>query len=113
MNDFNPEPGALYARCSDCGKALADEASVRTHSEETMKPTGEAGVTARSHRVRILNPSREQRISGEVDRIVGDATQAACDDLWRLVDDGDLTEDEVAVALRWHDDFSEAWEEDA
>lgn len=109
--NFSPEEGALYARCSTCGKGLADETAVRAHVEETMTPTGETDVIARSHTVRYLHPDREDPVRSHVRSAVDDAITDACDELSNLLGTDGLTYDEVAKALQGYPDFAEAWEE--
>ena len=107
--------GTHYAECRDCDAILADKDAVSAHAKETMTPTGQPGVTARSHGWRVVTPTPEEvtqrRISNLVGNAIEDAMIEAIDDLRRSVDRGDITEDEVREGLRHYPDFRDAWDE--
>lgn len=107
---FDPSPDADYGKCNDCGINLATEPDAKAHMRTTMEEAQSKGAS-RSHRVSVLNPGREQRITTEVDCLVDDAIQDAMEQLDRLVDRGDASEAEITAALKWHSDFANSWEE--
>ncbi len=100
-----------YAKCQDCDLDLADRPAVTAHGRETMAPvTGEGGVTARGHRVSILNPTDEERRASRVRMALSDALDKACEELWDDVERGYFTADEVTAEM-WAFDLDIAWEE--
>lgn len=104
-----------YAACNDCPETFTDRDAMRAHQTATLTPTGEAGVTARSHGSRVVNPTPQEReanqIRREIDHVVEDAIEQAMEELDRKVCSGILTEEQVTDALRSYPDFEEAWQE--
>ena len=107
--------GDDYGRCLNCEAPIPTPESARQHQSETMAPTGESGTTARSHSIRVVNPTPEQkrigRIRSTVWSAVDDAIMECLDDLDRDVDRGTITRDEVTEGLRDFPDFAGAWDE--
>jgi hypothetical protein len=106
---FDPTPDEPYGKCMDCGAALTTEADSRAHMSSTFKQS--TSQSSSSHRVRITNPSRPERIRREMARIVDDALYDAMEALDRLTGRAELTDNEVAEALRMWPDFADAWDE--
>ena len=98
-----------YATCQDCGVDLADRDAVNVHGRDTMAPTGERGVTARGHRVSIVNPTDDERRASKVRMRVSDALDSAVGDLYSDVERGEFTAAEVGAQL-WAFDLSDSWD---
>lgn len=103
---FDPAPDKPYGVCETCGIELAAYADMRAHLSETHAAHGK-----RSHRVKLTNLSRGERIDQAVSRIVDDRIEDAMNDIERLVTAGDITDEEAATALRCHSNFHDAWQE--
>lgn len=99
-----------YAKCQDCDLELDDRAAITQHGRDTLAPTGELGVTARGHRVRIVNPTDEERRASRVRMALSDALDSACSELWDDVERGYYTAAEVKAEM-WAFDLDTAWEE--
>lgn len=95
---FDPVPDVPHGTCRDCDVTTAT-------NEDTSRHLRDSG-----HAMWITNPDRERRIRSAVNRVVTYAIDGALEDLWPLLDMG-ATEDEIAEALHWYSDFSEAWQE--
>ena len=106
MGRFDPREGEDYGKCETCGMKLTTSEAADEHRAETM----DESPARRSHRTVGANPDRQSRIQSHVDSAVESAISDALDDLQGDIDRGDLTEEEVLDALRWHGDFADAWE---
>ena len=111
MSTFDPIPGKPYGTCLTCSLDIETEEASREHMSQTLDEAKARGEEPRSHRVTITNPPRTDRIRARVACIVEDAINESMYDLDRLVDRGEVTEAEIAEALRWHPDFADAREE--
>lgn len=106
-----------YAICTTdgCGVEHADREAMREHQKQTMAPTGEPGVVARSHSSRVVNPTPEEVkqsiIRHTVGRAITDAQGRAFGDLDREIRSGRVTEEDVTAELRNYPDFDDAWDE--
>lgn len=98
--------GVPYGHCADCGIELATDEDGAAHRAETMGPSGHGP----SHRTRAENAPRAERVQRMVDHTVYDAIEEALDKIREEIDRGDVTTEEVREALRWHSDFSDAWD---
>lgn len=116
------ETGTEYAVCVTCGVKLATPDDARAHGTETLEAAKAANpdwVTKgqiSGHAHRVVNPTPEELEKRRIRRAVGDAVDDALTDaidkLWRRIDRGDVTEEEVAVELRHsYPDFADAWED--
>lgn len=102
---FDPEPDKPYGNCSDCGVVLATREDMRAHFRET---TPEGGGS--SHSVRITNMTRAERIEHEVETELQSAMYDFTEELGRLGDAGDATEDEVTEAVKTaYIDVADEW----
>jgi hypothetical protein len=99
-----------YATCQDCGVDLADRDAMTAHFRDTSAPTGEPGVTARSHRVRVVNPTEAEQQARQVRLRVQDALDEAFDALYEWVQRGDFTAAEVTKELSYFD-LPDGWDE--
>ena len=111
MSAFDPTPGQPYGACNACPLTFDTEDAANQHMRQTMGEAKERGETPRSHSVTITNPPRGQRIRSRVGSIVDNAITDAMSTLDRLVDRGDVTEDEITEALRFWPDFADVREE--
>lgn len=134
LNDRNdPQPGLAYAVCETCQVDLDDQPSAREHMSATVAPvSGEPGVTARGHRIRIINPTRSERVQRQVEQILTDAVEEepgevdirsreleiteaavelAVEKLQEAVERGDAAHGEITEALRHQMEFLDAWRE--
>jgi len=106
-----------YAICTTdgCDVEHADREAMREHQKQTMAPTGEPGVVARSHSSRVVNPSPEEVAENAarraVTRAIEDAQERAYDDLDREIRSGYVTEEAVTKELRFYSDFADGWDE--
>lgn len=107
---FEPKPDEPYGKCKDCGEVQQIEADSRRHMHDTFEAAKKAGRSS-GHAIKITNPSRKHRIEMRTGSIVGEHIDEAMRDLGRLVDDGDVTADEVRDSLWMFSDFREAWDE--
>lgn len=111
MSKFDQIEGQPYGKCNDCGVELIDKNAASAHTTETFEAAKVKGVGQSSHGVRVQNDTRDGRIKSGVSQVVEDAITDAVDELWRLVDSGDATEEEVTAGLAFHSEFQDAWEE--
>ena len=102
---FDPDPDKAYAECITCGISLTTEDDGNAHMQETRLGAN------RSHSIRVTNPNRDTRIRSRVERFIEAATERAMEDMDRLVDSGDVTEDEIKTALWGWPDFRDSREE--
>lgn len=107
---FNPDPKADYGHCLVCPATFAAAEEANAHMSATFEEAKAKGESS-GHRVRITNPSRGRRIESEISRLISYAIDGVMCDIDRLVDRGDITEDEAKVALCFHPDFADAREE--
>jgi len=110
---MSESPG-VYAICKDCPETFADREVMLAHQRGTMAPTREeTGVVARGHSVRVVNPTPEEietkRVRGIVDDAIESALHDAMEELDRAVQQGKITDEQVARELLDHRDFSDAW----
>ena len=110
MSAFDPIPGRSYGTCLTCSLDIETEEASREHMSQTFDEAKARGEST-SHRITITNAPRADRIRARVACIVEDAINESMRDFDRLVDRGDITEAELAEALRWHPDFADAREE--
>lgn len=113
---YDPRPEAAYAHCTDCCTWL-------------QRPEDDQGHPS-SHRVRVMNPTRSQRIAHIVDQTIQNAVREnlagldlstevfempwrgvlqAVDELEILLGQDHVTAEEIDAALKGHDLFHEAW----
>ncbi|MDK8436446.1 MULTISPECIES: hypothetical protein [unclassified Brevibacterium] len=109
---LNPRTNEPYGNCKDCEAVFEAKSDMYAHLEESSKnaPRDVHG-TRRRHRGQVTNPTREERIEREVGYAIESATYDFCSKMDDLILDGQVTEQEVKEALRYHDDFAEAWDE--
>lgn len=105
---FDQDPNAGYGQCSTCETEFATEVLAREHMADTLDAARASGENT-SHRISVLNISREDRIESHVGSIVENAMSEAIDQLLKLIDSDDVTEDEVTRALGDWLDFNGAW----
>lgn len=106
---FDQTAGA-YATCIVCEVELPTAKDGNEHMTETFEAAKAAGM-ASGHRISVTNPTREQRIEFGVSTIISDAFDKVMDDIERLIDRNEVTEDEAKAALRHHPEFADAWED--
>ena len=111
MSEFDQVEGQPYGKCNDCGVVLSDKDASSAHMSETYAVAKASGGSS-SHSIRVLNDDRDGRIKCSVANVVDDTIIGALEELWRLVDDGDVTEEEVSAALSFHSDFQDAWNQE-
>ncbi|UZF57678.1 hypothetical protein LH935_06750 [Gordonia polyisoprenivorans] len=76
-----------YGKCKDCGIEIATEAVSLAHMKESR------------HAIWVINPSREHNIERYVSFEIETALEEAFEDLYRLVESGEATADEIEKAL--------------
>lgn len=108
MSRFDPDPGKPFGQCSSCSLVIETEDDSRRHMQETFEKTE---TSARSHSIRITNPSRASRIRSRMESLVEDAIERAMENIDRLVQREDITEAEATEALRMWPDFADGWQE--
>lgn len=108
MNRFDADEDAPYATCATCDEKLSAKADARTHLDATLGQS-----SGRSHRIRITNPTRAERIEHEIERLVADATDAFVSDLQQLVDERSITPEEATTGVAQWSEFADAWKEAA
>lgn len=86
-----------YGKCKDCDTSLATEDAASAHMKETR------------HAVWVLNPSRERNIERHVSFEIETALDDAFEGLYRLVDSGEATADEIEKALASSCYIDEEW----
>lgn len=106
MSRFDPTPGQPYGECADCGTTLQTQTDSREHMAAT-RPEGQGS----SHRVRVTNASRADRIRRAVADVVDDAITESMEDIDRLVERDGATAEEVAAELASYPDFADAYAE--
>lgn len=99
-----------YGKCQDCGIDLADRAAVSVHGRETLAPTSQPGVTARGHRVRIVNPTEEEQRARWISTRISDALDSAYEDLYESVERGKCTAAEISAEM-WKFDLRDGWDD--
>jgi len=104
------DASGAYAKCQDCDIDLADRDALNDHTRATMAPTGEAGVVASSHRVRVVNPTEAERRASRVRMRIQDALGEAYEDLCKQVERGEFTGAEVAAEM-WAFDLRDGWDD--
>lgn len=113
---YDPRPEAAYAHCTDCSTWL-------------QRPEDSQGHPS-SHRVRVMNPTRSQRIARVVDQMIQAAVRdhlaevdlstgvfempwrsvfQVVDELEVLLSQDHVTAHEIDAALKDHDPVHEAW----
>jgi len=127
---FDPLPDRPYGFCNTCRglhqeRSFATKDDAQAHLAETREAEQAHG---RSHSITVTNPERSRLIEGEVDSIIQSAITDAIEELVRLTEPRisswrssasaelqrtppDATVDEIQEALRWYDDFQEAWKD--
>lgn len=110
MSRFDPKPDEPYGTCK-CGETVATRDAMSAHFKAVADANGgRAGGSA--HSVRITNQTREERIESELENIVESAVRDIMDELDRLIDKGDITEDEATEATKSVDiDLFDQWKE--
>ena len=104
---FDPIPGQPYGECTDCGVALQTQEEGREHMAATFSEAGQGP----SHRIRITNPPRADRVRTAVNCAIDDAISEAMEDIHRIVERDGATPDELATALAAYPDFADAYAE--
>ena len=89
---------------------MQTQSGADAHMNHTFKEALAIGEK-KGHSVRILNPSRDRRISSEVSEIVSEAIQDAMSKIEDLVYRNHITEGEGTAAVSGYSDFADAWEE--
>lgn len=107
MSRFDPLPDQPYAECISCGLTLATQDDGREHMTATRPEAGQGA----SHRIRITNQPRPDRIRSAVARVIDDAITDSLEDIDRLVERDGATAEEVTEALRFYPDFADAYAE--
>ncbi len=89
-----------YGRCKSCDIGdLATQEIAQKHMIE------------QGHTISVLNQTRRDRIRNHVtDEVIG-GMERVCERLYRLIDNGDLTVDEVRDAMRSAPDPGDEWDE--
>ena len=90
---FDQIPDEPYGECLNCQMQLDQKSDADEHMRQTMPDKGP------SHRVRITNPTRDQRIRSAVGQIIDDALYQAGNQIKNMVDQGHLTLDEARSVL--------------
>lgn len=112
MARFDPEEGVPYGKCEICAEELADRAAVNAHLAASRTEGGS------SHRVRLTNLTRPERITQHLEMEANDAIDEAItsfvDAAARLLDREGVTLGEINEAVKkvYADaDWSDAWRE--
>lgn len=107
MGRYDPEPGKPYAVCTTCGEVHRTREDMNAHHRDTTPAEG-----GQSHTARITNQSREERIKAAVETLADDAMSDLLDEIYGLVNQDGVTEDEVSEAVKhvWMD-LSDAWKD--
>lgn len=106
--NLEPEADKPYGTCKTCGADIADYEAMQKHFSETL-----GGPERGSHTIQVVNPTRQERIEQNIDRIVNDSVMEALDKIDREVgEDRSITLEEATTALRHHDTFLEMWDEE-
>jgi hypothetical protein len=100
----------FYAKCVDCGVDLADRDALTAHGSETMAPTGEVGVVARGHRIRIVNPTEAEQRESRLRMHIGDALDDLYEALYERVEREEFTAEEFSKAM-WVFDLRDGWDD--
>lgn len=108
---FDPAASpATYATCDICELVLKTEADAQAHMDITFKESKTRGeLYAHGHRIKVLNPSRTDRIRNHFSNLIAEATEALAENADRLIEKDDVTVEEVTDALSGHPDFADAW----
>lgn len=104
---FDADPNEPYGTCLTCALKLQTETDAREHMAATF---AQPGANA-SHRVRITNPQRADRIDTAVSGLVDSALDTFVEELQALVDSDTISEDEATAATGRWSEFSDAWSE--
>jgi len=105
MSRYDQIPDKPYAACEGCDTNFPAPADMKAHFKETM--TG-----GKSHRARITNPTRAERIVNELDNLAEDALYEFVNKAQDLIEEG-VTEEEITEAMRSVTaDFADFWEQE-
>ena len=107
VSRFDPIPGKPYGECADCGVALQTQEDGREHMSATRPAHGQGS----SHRIRVTNQPRADRIQAAVNWLVSDAIDESMEGIHWLVEHDGATAEEVADALLSYPDFADAYDE--
>lgn len=99
-----------YAECQDCDAKFADRDAVTAHQRDTMTPTGEEGITARSHRAMVVNPTDAERRESRLRWRISDGLDALYNSLYEEVERGTHTVEEIREAM-WPFDLLDGWDQ--
>lgn len=102
---FDPFPGVGHLLCDDCHEVFDTQNQALVHVARSADPEGKVPP----HFVSIVNPPREERISGRVDELVESALHKLAQDLYSLVEDRHATVEEVGTAVINHIGVYGAW----
>lgn len=107
-NRFDPTPGEPNGHCLDCAVVFNTEADGDQHISQTMGgPTGQQ----KSHTITRTNPDRGTRVFREIAEQLQDGLRDAFNEIERLVDNDDITEDEADEAVRQsHINIEDEWQ---
>lgn len=102
---FDPISDKNQGLCADCKTPLVTEADIEAHINETLAASKEH----RSHTVRHVNPSREDRIQIHIDDIFVDALRGVTSQIGQLVQRGKITSEEAETAVSPWTDLANEW----
>lgn len=105
-SEFDQIPDEPYASCTTCSGTFDTKDDSQAHMLSTAKDSG-----GRSHRVRISNPSRPERIERRVGSLIDDAVVEIIDELINLERRGQITDEEIGAALKGYDLIADAWQD--
>lgn len=107
---FDPRPDEAYGRCTTCGQEQPTEDDANRHMSQTHAEAALRGENV-SHSVSVTNPGRRRRIDREVGSLLSSHLERFCEELYELVDEGDITAEEAAKAVSMYPDASDVWQQ--
>ena len=102
---FDPEQDVQYGHCLSCPERFATQEDADEHLSSSFDQD-----RGKSHRIRITNRARSERIRTEIVSIVDDALTTAVEKVAELVDQGHITQEEAEHAVR-NSELADAWDE--
>ena len=110
MSSTDNQPGP-YAACVTCDEHLSDREAMDAHMDATL----EVSTEGRSHQVRVVNPTPEERAKSRASVLValavGDAIERCMDGLYSDVRSGTIPASDVVEALNSNPDIADAWDD--
>ncbi|MCQ9384398.1 hypothetical protein [Brevibacterium moorei] len=97
MGIFDPTPGKPYGACKTCRQTLQTREAADEHLYGNL-----------GHRIRIMNPTRQQRIERGLETEVIIAIAQFTPPIEKLIQAGQCTRQEAVDALEEHPEFQEA-----